>query len=133
MADIYVEEQTWDTRGLGAAGAIAYVRLLSGKAESANVQGGPPSILVPILFMALNRWNALASQDVGDDAQSHSHAPRLFHVQAVRERAENGSKTSSRTPRTRKRPRDSYYSRFVSHTPRPRSYATNVIIGGRRR
>ena len=51
---------------LGAAGAIAYVRLLSGKAESANVQGGPPSILVPvILFMALNRWNALASQDVG--------------------------------------------------------------------
>ena len=51
---------------LGAAGAIAYVRLLSGKAESSNVQGGPPSILVPvILFMALNRWNALASQDVG--------------------------------------------------------------------
>ena len=52
---------------LGAAGAIAYVRLLSGKAESEAVgQGGPPSILVPvILFMALNRWNFLFGEQVG--------------------------------------------------------------------
>lgn len=52
---------------LGAAGAILYVRLLSGKAESEQAgQGGPPSILVPvILFMALNRWNAFFSADVG--------------------------------------------------------------------
>ena len=51
---------------LGAAGAIVYVRLLSGKAESESVQGGPPSILVPvILFMALNRWNTLFAADVG--------------------------------------------------------------------
>ena len=51
---------------LGAAGAIVYVRLLSGKAESESVQGGPPSILVPvILFMALNRWNTLFAPDVG--------------------------------------------------------------------
>ena len=52
---------------LGAAGALVYVRLLSGKAESEAVgSGGPPSILVPvILFMALNRWNFLFSEDVG--------------------------------------------------------------------
>jgi ATP synthase protein I len=52
---------------LGAAGAIVYVRLLSGKAESeGGGQGGPPSILVPvILFMALNRYNTFFAEDLG--------------------------------------------------------------------
>ena len=52
---------------LGAAGAIVYVRLLSGKAESeGGGQGGPPSILVPvILFMALNRYNFFFAEDLG--------------------------------------------------------------------
>ena len=44
-----------------------YVKLLSSKAESGGGgQGGPPSILVPvILFMALNRWNTFFAEDVG--------------------------------------------------------------------
>ena len=52
---------------LGAAGALAYVRLLSGKAESeGGGQGGPPSILVPVvLFMALNRYNTFYAEDLG--------------------------------------------------------------------
>ena len=51
----------------GSAGALFYVKLLSRKAESGGGgQGGPPSILVPvILFMALNRWNTLYAEDVG--------------------------------------------------------------------
>jgi len=51
----------------GSAGALFYVQLLSRKAESGGGgQGGPPSILVPvILFMALNRWNTFYAEDVG--------------------------------------------------------------------
>lgn len=51
----------------GSAGALFYVQLLSRKAESGGGgQGGPPSILVPvILFMALNRWNTFYAGDVG--------------------------------------------------------------------
>jgi ATP synthase protein I len=51
----------------GSAGALFYVKLLSSKAESGGGgQGGPPSILVPvILFMALNRWNTFFADDVG--------------------------------------------------------------------
>ena len=51
----------------GSAGALFYVQLLSRKAESGGGgQGGPPSILVPvILFMALNRWNTFYADDVG--------------------------------------------------------------------
>lgn len=51
----------------GSAGALFYVKLLSSKAESGGGgQGGPPSILVPvILFMALNRWNTFFAEDVG--------------------------------------------------------------------
>jgi len=51
----------------GSAGALFYVKLLSSKAESGGGgQGGPPSILVPvILFMALNRWNLFFADDVG--------------------------------------------------------------------
>ena len=51
----------------GSAGALFYVKLLASKAESrGGGQGGPPSILVPvILFMALNRWNTLFAPDVG--------------------------------------------------------------------
>ena len=49
------------------AGALLYVRLLAKKAESAGGgQGGPPTLIVPvILFMALNRWNALFADDYG--------------------------------------------------------------------
>ena len=44
---------------LGSFGSLLYVRLLSQKADSQGGQGGPPTILVPvILFMALNRFNA---------------------------------------------------------------------------
>ena len=51
----------------GSAGAVFYVRLLSSKAEAGGGgQGGPPSILVPvILFMALNRYNVLYSETLG--------------------------------------------------------------------
>jgi len=51
----------------GSAGALFYVKLLASKAESGGGgQGGPPSILVPvILFMALNRWNTFFAEDVG--------------------------------------------------------------------
>jgi ATP synthase protein I len=51
----------------GSAGALFYVKLLASKAESrGGGQGGPPSILVPvILFMALNRWNTFFAPDVG--------------------------------------------------------------------
>ena len=54
-------------RAFGSAGALFYVQLLSRKAESGGGgQGGPPSILVPvILFMALNRWNTFYAEDVG--------------------------------------------------------------------
>jgi len=52
---------------VGSAGALFYVKLLARKAESGGGgQGGPPSILVPvILFMALNRWNFFFAEDVG--------------------------------------------------------------------
>ena len=52
---------------MGSAGALFYVKLLASKAESGGGgQGGPPSILVPvILFMALNRWNFFFAEDVG--------------------------------------------------------------------
>ena len=51
----------------GSAGALFYVKLLASKAESGGGgQGGPPSILVPVvLFMALNRWNTFFAEDVG--------------------------------------------------------------------
>ena len=51
----------------GSAGALFYVKLLASKAEAeGGGQGGPPSILVPvILFMALNRWNTFFAEDVG--------------------------------------------------------------------
>ena len=51
----------------GSAGALFYVKLLASKAEAVGGgQGGPPSILVPvILFMALNRWNTFFAEDVG--------------------------------------------------------------------
>jgi ATP synthase protein I len=51
----------------GSAGALFYVKLLSSKAEAGGGgQGGPPSILVPVvLFMALNRWNTFYAEDVG--------------------------------------------------------------------
>ena len=41
--------------------------LPASKAEAdGGGQGGPPSILVPvILFMALNRWNTFFAEDVG--------------------------------------------------------------------
>lgn len=52
---------------VGSAGALFYVKLLASKAEAGGGgQGGPPSILVPvILFMALNRWNFFFADDVG--------------------------------------------------------------------
>lgn len=52
---------------VGSAGALFYVKLLASKAEAGGGgQGGPPSILVPvILFMALNRWNFFFAEDVG--------------------------------------------------------------------
>jgi ATP synthase protein I len=52
---------------VGSAGALFYIKLLARKAESGGGgQGGPPSILVPvILFMALNRWNFFFAEDVG--------------------------------------------------------------------
>jgi ATP synthase protein I len=50
---------------LGSSGSLLYVRLLSQKADSQGGQGGPPTILVPVvLFMALNRFNALGGTDV---------------------------------------------------------------------
>ncbi|CAL6271595.1 unnamed protein product [Bathycoccus prasinos] len=49
---------------LGSFGSLLYVRLLSQKADSQGGQGGPPTILVPVvLFMALNRFNALGGAD----------------------------------------------------------------------
>lgn len=49
---------------LGSFGSLLYVRLLSKKADSQGGQGGPPTILVPVvLFMALNRFNALGGAD----------------------------------------------------------------------
>ena len=49
---------------LGSFGSLLYVRLLSQKADSQGGQGGPPTILVPvILFMALNRFNALGGAE----------------------------------------------------------------------
>ena len=50
---------------LGSFGSLLYVRLLSQKADSQGGQGGPPTILVPVvLFMALNRFNALGGTDL---------------------------------------------------------------------
>ena len=50
---------------LGSLGSLLYVRLLSQKADSQGGQGGPPTILVPVvLFMALNRFNALGGTDL---------------------------------------------------------------------
>ena len=49
---------------LGSFGSLLYVRLLSQKADSQGGQGGPPTILVPVvLFIALNRFNALGGAD----------------------------------------------------------------------
>jgi ATP synthase protein I len=49
---------------LGSFGSLLYVRLLSQKADSQGGQGGPPTILVPVvLFMALNRFNVLGGAD----------------------------------------------------------------------
>jgi ATP synthase protein I len=50
---------------LGSFGSLLYVRLLSQKADSQGGQGGPPTILVPVvLFLALNRYNALGGTDL---------------------------------------------------------------------
>ena len=49
---------------LGSFGSLLYVRLLSQKADSQGGQGGPPTILVPVvLFLALNRFAALGGAD----------------------------------------------------------------------
>ena len=97
---------------VGSAGALFYVKLLASKAEAGGGgQGGPPSILVPvILFMALNRWNFFFADDVG---VTLSPIPMLLvssrtnprHLQAFRdilEEEQNGD-GDNRTRRSARR------------------------------